>query len=118
MKATEFCYWLQGHFELGEQRANLSDRQVKIVLAHLRMVDVHDKTDGRSRQFCAWLKTTLEAFGEVELSAPQTQRIKQLLSEVFLHEIDPGYPIAEVEQLQQAHQQGWGGWNSAPGERC
>lgn len=44
MKAQEFCYWLQGHFELmdPDQRVALSARQVDLIRRHLRMVFIHD----------------------------------------------------------------------------
>lgn len=41
MKAYEFCYWLQGYFELSGH-TNLDTRQVDIVRKHLAMVFVHD----------------------------------------------------------------------------
>lgn len=41
MKATEFCYWLQGLFELGEP-IGLTDAQVQTIKRHLNMVFIHD----------------------------------------------------------------------------
>jgi uncharacterized protein YfkK (UPF0435 family) len=41
MKAVEFCYWLQGLFELQEPDT-LNERQTKLIKAHLNMVFVHD----------------------------------------------------------------------------
>lgn len=37
MEALQFCYWLQGALELGQQQA-LSEEQVKIVQDHLNLV--------------------------------------------------------------------------------
>jgi hypothetical protein len=44
MKATEFCYWLQGYFELhGDIGAEgLSKRQVDLIQSHLALVFKHD----------------------------------------------------------------------------
>lgn len=123
MNAVEFCYWLQGYFELRESDRPLSDKQIKIIAVHLRMVDLHDKSDGRSRQFCQYLSNAVSAFGEVQLSASQTQQVRKLLSEVFVHEIDPSYPSDEIEELQKIHnggspvEEGFH-WNYAPGEKC
>lgn len=36
MTAQEFCYWLQGHFELNGPK--LTEEQVKIVQDHLKLV--------------------------------------------------------------------------------
>lgn len=44
MKSTEFCYWLQGYFELhGPIGAEgLSKRQVDLIQNHLALVFRHD----------------------------------------------------------------------------
>jgi len=41
MKATEFCYWLQGLFELAEPET-MNATQVDLVKRHLAMVFLHD----------------------------------------------------------------------------
>jgi hypothetical protein len=41
MKATEFCFWLQGFFELSESE-QLTPRQVEIIRNHLKLVFYHD----------------------------------------------------------------------------
>ena len=41
MKAFEFCYWLQGLFELSEVKS-LDERQTEIVRRHLALVFFHD----------------------------------------------------------------------------
>lgn len=41
MKATEFCYWLQGLFELSEP-AELSAKQTDLIKRHLNMVFKHE----------------------------------------------------------------------------
>ncbi len=51
MKAQDFCYWLQGFFEIegarpplvaGGLRAGLSPEQVDMISRHLELVFVHD----------------------------------------------------------------------------
>jgi hypothetical protein len=46
MKATEFCYWLQGYFEIDQASAKpgnaLTGEQVEIIQRHLALVFVHD----------------------------------------------------------------------------
>ncbi len=43
MKSTEFCYWLQGFFELGaESNTGLTPYQVDLIKKHLQLVFVHD----------------------------------------------------------------------------
>ena len=41
MKATEFCYWLQGMFELAEPKA-LDEQQTELIRRHLAMAFQHD----------------------------------------------------------------------------
>lgn len=45
MKTTEFCYWLQGFFEISDvtdKEKALSPEQVKVIKNHLAMVFYHD----------------------------------------------------------------------------
>lgn len=41
MKATEFCYWLQGMFELANP-ATLDAEQTDLIKRHLAMAFLHD----------------------------------------------------------------------------
>jgi hypothetical protein len=41
MKAEQFCYWLQGHFELSDDK-ELSVSQVEEIKNHLNMVFYYD----------------------------------------------------------------------------
>lgn len=46
MKATEFCYWLQGYFEMANLKEGeplkLNAEQTESVRKHLSMVFIHD----------------------------------------------------------------------------
>lgn len=42
MKAVEFCYWLQGCFEISNPIGGLSPEQVDIIQKHLNMVFIHE----------------------------------------------------------------------------
>lgn len=41
MTSREFCYWLQGHMELGKDKT-LSEEQVSLIKTHLNIVFVHE----------------------------------------------------------------------------
>lgn len=41
MKSQEFCYWLQGYFELSNS-TQLMPEQVNLIKKHLNMVFAHD----------------------------------------------------------------------------
>jgi len=127
MKAQDLCFWLQGYFELASPPC-LSEQQVEVIKNHIKMVEIHDPgNDGRSRQFCEWLKATLTISRKGNMSPAFVVCIAKALEEVFLHEIDPSYPPEQQQELNQAHQ-GWGspasaepspiGWDMKPGQRC
>ena len=41
MKSVEFCYWLQGMFELAEPK-QLDEKQTDLIKRHLAMVFTHE----------------------------------------------------------------------------
>ena len=41
MTSRDFCYWLQGHFEIAETDA-LTPKQVKMIKRHLALVFKHE----------------------------------------------------------------------------
>ncbi len=42
MTPRDFCYWLQGHFELAGKGATLTAEQVDLVQRHLSLVFKHE----------------------------------------------------------------------------
>lgn len=42
MKSRDFCFWLQGCFELGGGEAGLNATQVAVIKQHLGLVFQHD----------------------------------------------------------------------------
>ena len=44
MKSVDFCYWLQGMFELSDPQT-LNDSQTKLIKNHLHMVFKHEIDD-------------------------------------------------------------------------
>jgi len=41
MKSRDFCYWLQGYFEI-QKPTSLTNEQLKMIQAHLAMVFRHE----------------------------------------------------------------------------
>jgi len=41
MTSRDFCYWLQGHFEISGS-TNLTEKQVEVIRNHLNMVFKHE----------------------------------------------------------------------------
>lgn len=42
MKSRDFCYWLQGFFEIGGPGVTLDAEQITMIKKHLNMVFVHE----------------------------------------------------------------------------
>lgn len=42
MSSRDFCYWLQGHFELSAAQGGLTQEQADKIKNHLAMVFVHE----------------------------------------------------------------------------
>ena len=104
MRTNEFCYWLQGYFELGGD--TLTTEQIAIVKAHVDLVFKYlqkakltpDMTV-ESIRFCYWLAD--EALYE---GTPDIQAIKSELNKCFLHEIDQTYGDAQMQnELNAIH---------------
>lgn len=60
----------------------------------------------QSRDFCFWLQGLFELSAPTELNAKQTKLIKQHLSLVFKHDIDPSMPdpTGELQAIHDAAQ--------------
>ncbi len=53
MKSRDFCYWLQGYFELDGTEEGLSKKQTECVKKHLALVFAHEidpDAGGKSEQ--------------------------------------------------------------------
>lgn len=42
MRSRDFCYWLQGFFELSKDNRGLTEDQVRMIRAHLNLVFKED----------------------------------------------------------------------------
>lgn len=103
MKSTEFCYWLQGYFEIAGPEATL-DRpgSLDLMTRHLELVRHHQGSgaSSESARFCLWFEGFIEASRDLTpdgfgLSA--TRIIRSKLSDAFLLEIDPSYGDADTD---------------------
>lgn len=102
MRSSEFCYWLQGYFELRGADEPLSDRQLVLVRKHLALVKKVEGT--RLRGFPAWLEPVLDVVGADEPCDEKTHKaIVKKLGEAFKHEIDKGPErLSEIEAREKA----------------
>jgi hypothetical protein len=81
MKSTEFCYWLQGWFEL-EEPTSINSERTQLIKNHLNMVFAHEKPPA---PFCSFLKGYLTITNPEMIDEKETAIIKQYLNNVFEH---------------------------------
>lgn len=84
MKATEFCYWLQGLFEI-HNTIQLNSNQVDLIKKHLQMVFLHEKNPSKHFDFCKFLDGYLKFSNIKDIDEFVTKRIKNELNTLFVH---------------------------------
>lgn len=88
MDVTNFCYWLQGFFEIGNSKT-LTQKQVQIIDDHLKLSFIN--TDSISTkeiqlkeiEFCNWLNGFLDYSDTKILSSKKVKIIKDRLALVY-----------------------------------
>ena len=99
MTTREFCYWLQGFFELiGEQIPTLSERRAQCIKNHLDLALKVDTADSPTRDYCVEMKAFLTWAG----ANPPTAMMCRKLNDLFSHAIDPSYP-GDQQELNALH---------------
>ncbi len=86
MKAFEFCYWLQGLFEINNPR-DLGVNQVDLIQKHLEMVYVHEKEQSKYLDFCKHLTGYFKISGRGDVERFVMNNIKRELDKLFEHVI-------------------------------
>lgn len=77
MTSSEFCYWLQGFFELRADKEPLSIRQLVLIQRHLALVN-------SPCGFCAWLGGVIDTLATTGvLALTTTTQIDQRLSKAI-----------------------------------
>lgn len=92
MKTVEFCYWLQGFFELTGEAAVLDGPRIDMVRRHLGLV----RLEGSPGTFVTWLEAALDMMGDA-WTPRETAKVRAKLHEVFVHEIDASYGLNKKE---------------------
>lgn len=110
MTPRDFCYWLQGYFEIGGQEhdVELSADRLAIINKHLQLV-FESEFDSAAfvnaaagNEFCNWLSGLIEGCDCTSgLPASTVKKIRKRLSDVFVHKIDPTFTNREA--LQRIH---------------
>jgi len=101
MTPRDFCFWLQGAFEIAGL-TGMTSPQAAIVDNHLRLVFKSGGDDSRAGDFCYWLAGRLQAAESGAVNTATTKAIRERLAGIFAHEIDATTP-GDPAQLQQIH---------------
>lgn len=104
MRSRDFCFWLQGAFEICEPE-QLDERQIEQIKTHLDIVAVSQKDvkdTSPAAGFCRSLRIILD--GQTTLEGDPLRVVKKLLNAEFVH-IDAD---TEGDQgaMNQIHNQG------------
>lgn len=94
MKSLEFCYWLQGLFELDEPTF-LNEKQTEIIQRHLEMVFAYDKAPNN---YCVFLNGFFKISKPHEINEEQTHVMKKYLDAIFQHEAQA---VVSVQTIQK-----------------
>jgi len=100
VRAVDFCYWLQGMFELNPP-TSLSSEQRTCIAKHLRLVSVTEPK--HTNAFVRWLELYLPSARE----RADLEAIRATLASQFQHVIDKSYEGSQ-EAMNEAH--GGGDW--------
>ena len=60
----------------------------------------------KSRDFCYWLQGIMEVAQPETLNEQAVSKIKAHLNMVFVHEIDPSFPVEQQAELYETHASG------------
>lgn len=99
MKSTEFCYWLQGLFEL-TQPTELNKEQTSLIRSQLEGVIENDR---QPSLFCTSLHGYLKIAEPTQIAGKELGNIKQALGHEFLTVIDPSYGVEKGKKLNEIH---------------
>jgi hypothetical protein len=106
--ARGFCYYFQGYFELSNENYTaenftaLDKNQKTALRRHLiRIIKPVKEVTTKQEAFCIWFGCMCGL--EISLSLGT---VREKLHDIFEHEIDPGFPVAEHGPLTQAHSGG------------
>lgn len=94
MKAQEFCYWLQGFFEL-QNPQSLDLKQTELIKRHLKMVFIHEPI---ANPFCNFLNGFFTIENPQFIAEEKTLIIKNELDKVFTHVVKKEVKNTQVDK--------------------
>jgi hypothetical protein len=99
MNSQEFCYWLQGFFEIQEPQ-KINAKQTNTIKEHLKLVFQYDL---EPYAFCNFLNGYLSLENPTEISIEKTKIIQTYLDNVFTHVIETTNKKTDIEVAPISH---------------
>lgn len=93
MKAIEFCYWLQGTFEILEMKS-FDEKATANIKRNLDKVFEYDKNG--NYPFCNWLQGFFDIVKPEEINEEQAKKIEEKLYSVFEH-------VIQIDHIQHSN---------------
>lgn len=94
MTNRDFAYWLQGYFEIAEPE-EIGEKEYDMIKKHIALVFSHEK---EPNDFMDEIKWFFDQPKRKSFNQEHTRNIKFMLSNLFLHEIDPTYGDKEHQK--------------------
>ena len=100
MDSLNFCYWIQGYFEITNPK-EIGVKETETIYNHLKLTL---RCDDEPEKFVVWLNGYYELAKPKSIDRKTTQLIKDRLNSIFQHEIDPLMGGPEIqEELNKIH---------------
>lgn len=91
MTGKDFCYWLQGWFEIAKPET-ISGKQFSMIEKHLELYRKYRNTNldklNKTDIFCSWLSGVIDCTNATTINL---ELVSERLSDIFEHEIDLSY---------------------------
>ena len=113
MTPRDFCYWLQGYFELskpanivfGQQERDILEKHLQLVLRTIaENPNTHYRDTPRATAFCFMVCGMLSTWNGKTFSVSEIKTLAGQLDKVFEHELDAvSAPVELQDELNHLH---------------
>lgn len=109
MTSQNFCYWLQGYFELSSNRL-FDEAQIKVMRQHCDLAIAYDEMQPHpdpteAMKFIRELHKALHTSHMKEISPAGGMSLEDRLSGLFKHEIDTPDPTGALQAAHDGEEQ-------------
>lgn len=95
MTNQNFCYWLQGFFELQPLTTELTPTQWSCIQKHLQLAKTYDQSNN---SFVSYIEAFIDLLDGKHPTQNNVISLKKKLNSTFKHEIDPTQGDIKMQQ--------------------